>query len=247
MHQSHDGTPARHTSVEDIAAHYLSEIRTIEPKGPYYLGGYCFGGIVAFEIAQQLKKDREGVALLVLLAPSTPKNCEFPLSLNPSVFSSYSNDSSFANEIQRHCRNLRIFRPKDKISYLLARTKGEAYGNGAEHLGPLQENIQDSWLQGLLGIWISPTAFLRSFYTVGVYQQALQNYVPKVYAGRIIILALEGSFRTSQTWENLAFGGIEIHEVHGTHTEVLNGPYVEAWAEVLKDQLDRAHSCGILP
>ena len=45
MHQSEDGQPARFTSVEDIAAHYLSEIRSVQPHGPYFLGGYCFGGL----------------------------------------------------------------------------------------------------------------------------------------------------------------------------------------------------------
>jgi thioesterase domain-containing protein len=41
-------------------------------------------------------------------------------------------------------------------------------------------------------------------------------------------------------WEKLALEGIETHEVHGSHTEVLNEPYMKAWADQLKDQLDRA-------
>jgi hypothetical protein len=48
MHQAHDGKPAKYTSVEEIAAHYLSEVRAVRPNGPYLLGGYCFGGVVAF-------------------------------------------------------------------------------------------------------------------------------------------------------------------------------------------------------
>ena len=67
---------------------YLREIPTIEPKAPYFLGGYCFGGIVAFEIAQQLKKEGEVVALLALLVPSTPGNCEFATPLSQNVSSS---------------------------------------------------------------------------------------------------------------------------------------------------------------
>jgi hypothetical protein len=77
---------------------------------------------------------------------------------------------------------------------------------------------------------------------LGVYVQALQTYVPKVYAGSLIILASEGNSRASQILKKLALGGMEIHEVHGSHTEVLNEPYVKAWAEQLKDQLDRAQS-----
>src|SRR5436309_1465774 len=70
-HQSEDGKPARYTTVRDIAEHYLSEIRAAHPHGPYLLGGYCVGGMVAFEIAQQLKKLNEDVALLVMVDPAT--------------------------------------------------------------------------------------------------------------------------------------------------------------------------------
>ena len=42
-------------------------MRTVQPKGPYFLCGYCFGGIVAFDMAQQLKKQNEEVALLAIL------------------------------------------------------------------------------------------------------------------------------------------------------------------------------------
>jgi amino acid adenylation domain-containing protein len=59
-----DGADMRHKTVEGMAAHYLSEIRAIQPRGPYYIGGYCFGALVAFEMAQQLKQDGEEVALL---------------------------------------------------------------------------------------------------------------------------------------------------------------------------------------
>jgi thioesterase domain-containing protein len=53
--------------LEDIAAHYLKEIKTVQPHGPYYLAGYSFGGVVTFEIAQQLVANGDKVGLLVLL------------------------------------------------------------------------------------------------------------------------------------------------------------------------------------
>jgi hypothetical protein len=77
---------------------------------------------------------------------------------------------------------------------------------------------------------------------LAVYRQALKNYVPKVYDGRLILLTTEGNFRAAHMWKQLALRGIEIHEVRGNHTEVLDQPYIEAWAEQLKDQLDRAQS-----
>jgi len=239
MRQSH-GTPARHASVEDIAAHYLREIRTIEPKGPYYLGGYCFGGVVAFEIAQQLKKEREEVALLVLLAPATPRNCEFSVPLSQNVSSSFINGGSFGNEIQRHFRNVRILRPKVKISYVLARTKGKITETALIISASLRKMFKATACKAYLGFGYPPPFSLRSFYTLEGYRQALKNYVPKAYAGRLILFVSEGNFRVSQMWEKLALEGIETHEVHGSHTEVLNEPYMKAWADQLKDQLDRA-------
>src|SRR5262249_31573141 len=70
MHQAHDVSRAKYTTVEDIAAHYLGEVRALHPAGPYQLGGYCFGGVVAFEMAQQLRRAGEPVDLLVMLGPS---------------------------------------------------------------------------------------------------------------------------------------------------------------------------------
>jgi pimeloyl-ACP methyl ester carboxylesterase len=62
-----DGREMRHKTIESVAASYVAEIRKVQPRGPYYLGGYCFGGIVAFEMAQQLLRSGEQIAALVLL------------------------------------------------------------------------------------------------------------------------------------------------------------------------------------
>jgi amino acid adenylation domain-containing protein len=64
--QGLDGKQPRLNQVEDMAAHYLKEIRTIQPEGPYFLGGLSFGGTVAFEMAQQLHAEGEQVGLLFL-------------------------------------------------------------------------------------------------------------------------------------------------------------------------------------
>lgn len=54
------------TRVEEMAAHYLEAIRTIQPQGPYFIGGLSFGGTVAFEMARLLRARGEEVALLAL-------------------------------------------------------------------------------------------------------------------------------------------------------------------------------------
>jgi thioesterase domain-containing protein/acyl carrier protein len=64
--QGLDGSQPPLTTVEDIAALYVKEIKKVQPRGPYYLGGYCGGGTIAYEAAQQLQADGERVALLAL-------------------------------------------------------------------------------------------------------------------------------------------------------------------------------------
>jgi len=61
-----DGSCAPLTRIEDMAVLYVNEIRRVQPHGPYFLGGYCMGGTVAYEVAQQLEAAGEPVALLAL-------------------------------------------------------------------------------------------------------------------------------------------------------------------------------------
>jgi pimeloyl-ACP methyl ester carboxylesterase len=73
------GTP--HFSVEEMAQHYISEIRRVQPKGPYSLFGYCFGGSVAFAMALKLQQEGEAVPFLGMFYTSPPGslgNIPFP-------------------------------------------------------------------------------------------------------------------------------------------------------------------------
>ena len=54
-------------TIHDMASRYIKEIVTVQPQGPYFLGGYCLGGIIAFEMAQQLSGMGEKVELVFLL------------------------------------------------------------------------------------------------------------------------------------------------------------------------------------
>lgn len=58
--------------VDVLAAHYLDEMRAVQPKGPYYLGGYSAGGILAYEIAQQLQAAGEAVDYLAIIDMPAP-------------------------------------------------------------------------------------------------------------------------------------------------------------------------------
>lgn len=64
--QGLDGSRACLATIEEMAAHYIREIRTVQPQGPYCVGGFSFGGLVAYEVAQQFRAAGEWVPLLVL-------------------------------------------------------------------------------------------------------------------------------------------------------------------------------------
>jgi aspartate racemase len=71
--QGMSGKHPCHSRVEDMAAHYLTEIRRLQPQGPYYIAGLSFGGQVAFEIARQLSTSGEEIVFLALLDSYLPK------------------------------------------------------------------------------------------------------------------------------------------------------------------------------
>lgn len=80
--QGLEGDRAFHTSVEEMAAFYIKEIRALQPEGPYNFGGYSLGGLIAFEMARQLQADGQEVGVLALLDtyPGKPKSTKLLLS-----------------------------------------------------------------------------------------------------------------------------------------------------------------------
>ena len=235
-HQSEDGTPARYHTVVDIAAHYLSEIRTVQPQGPYFLGGYCFGALVAFEIAQQLKKLNQGVPLLVLLDPVNPR--VGPLSASaPMTFRSSTNGTSLVDEISRHRLNLESLKANEKVHYVLERAKGKIMNITSPFDKTLKKMAYEACLA--LGYPIPPS--LRSRYILDIYDQSLADYVPEVHPGRLMVFKAAEDCDPDR-WERLALLGLEIHEIPGNHTNILKEPYLHGWAELLKIQIDSAQS-----
>ena len=225
LHQGHDGKPARFTNVEDIATHYLSEIRTVQASGPYLIGGYCFGGLVAFEIAQQLRKQSEEVALLVLVAPSRledDKSLNIPL--NESI--------SVTREISRHMQEIRGLSAPGAFSYVFERARVR-FDSAAS---PIRKFVQDKLCKACLGLGFTLPASLRSPYILKMYFKAIDDYRPDAYSGRVVI------FRPTPAWRTLTTGNAEIREVQGSHTDILREPYVRAWAQELKMCLEQTQA-----
>lgn len=61
-----------HTSIEEIAAHNIEAIQSVQPRGPYYIGGHCAGSWVAYEMALQLEQMGEEVAYLAIVDSPAP-------------------------------------------------------------------------------------------------------------------------------------------------------------------------------
>lgn len=111
--------PHNPSRIEAVAAYYLSEIRSVQPEGPYLLGGVCWGGIVAFEIAQQLQTQGQRVALLVLIEPAPPPFHKIPLYFNILKFLAFRMTSRFGY----HSQNLLQYDLFENRAYLGLKTK----------------------------------------------------------------------------------------------------------------------------
>ena len=231
-HQSQDGKPARYTRIETIAAHYLEEIRVVQPRGPYFLGGYSVGGIVAFEAAQQLTKQGEEVAFLFLLDSHFP-GIDIPIPRN----------ESFRTKVRRHFRNIALLGYEEKLTYVLARAKERIKFSFNQTAIGIRELLKKAVCRVYLEMGHPLPPHLRGFYIFHlIYRQAWCNYTPKPYSGRAIYIKAEN--RRSDFafhWDRLMAGRLEVHEVPGcNHWEIMKEPNVHFWAEKLKTCLSHA-------
>jgi len=234
QHQSQDGHRALYTRIEDMAAHYIREIRTVQTNGPYFLGGLCIGGMVAFEMARQLQKQGDEVALLVLLDPRSRSGELSPVHKGSPTLASHI--TWFRNEVYRHARELAPLGPQEKLNYAQVRVKGRLMG--------VRGRI--SWigrrvLCEAFGHPLPPS--LRTRYIESVYDRAARAYVPIVYRGRVIIFKTQGRYSNGQFgWGNFIAEGLKIEELDIDHDNVFKEPYVQIFAERLRGRLSEAQS-----
>jgi pimeloyl-ACP methyl ester carboxylesterase len=73
-----DGKQPPLKQIEAMAAYYIQAIQTVQPHGSYYLGGWSFGGLVAFDMAQQLTQAGQEVALLAIFDAPAPITANQP-------------------------------------------------------------------------------------------------------------------------------------------------------------------------
>jgi len=225
-HQAHDGRRARYTQAETIAKHYLDEVRTVRPRGPYLLGGYSFGALIAFEMAHQLRREGEEVALLFMLDPAYKKRKEKPRLPPPLML---------WEALKKHWREISQRGLREKLNCLAPKLKAHLASRISWATPHLKRLRRKCYLAAVRPLPVS----LRSAYIVDVYHRALRLYMPQPYSGRVMLYRSRGAcYPPSVDWLNLFNGELEVYEGAGEHLDLREEPYVAQWAQRLKASLD---------
>ncbi|MFY2559093.1 amino acid adenylation domain-containing protein [Corallococcus terminator] len=216
-----DGEVAPHDSVEALAAHHLRAIRTVQPRGPYLLGGWSLGGTLAYEMAQQLQEQGEQVDLLVLIdtyARAHPGGVVDREWLEPARLGAlFFRDLLRAAGADLPCSEEALSRLSPEEALRLLETAGRQAAA-----------LPESGLTALRQVF---EANLR----------AAWRYVPRPSSGALLSIESSESPRAHE-WELLARGGVEVHTLPGDHYALLRLPGVQQLAALLRDALARAHA-----
>lgn len=193
-------------SFEAMAARYIASLRAIQPEGPYQLVGFCGGGLIAFEMAQQLRAQGQEVDLLVMIEPRAGPDL-FRM-LGPRVV---------CGLISRIGALLRQ-RPERRLDgflsllhlYRLLRVR-------VLHPG----RYRDLHARGKLNLPFMPGAELLHQNWIGLFLWLTSHYIPRPYAGKLTYLwsREERSNRRAGKWGSVTKASeIEIHVIPGTQT-----------------------------
>jgi thioesterase domain-containing protein len=214
-----------------MAAHHITVMRNLQPGGPYHLGGYCFGGIVAYEMARQLKAQGEQVGLLAMLEGYALKKTaarqklwqpqtmlaffrNFPLWLRDDLARRY-------DILQTSIRN------ETPVPWQHLLGNPEEARLGAHHLASGISEAQSRVL--------------------AAHRRAIRAYDFQEYPGRLTLFHVRAKplFRAYDPelgWGLLATGGVEMKRIGGTHHNILFQPHVLTLATGLKDCLNRVQT-----
>ncbi|HEY9734726.1 MAG TPA: thioesterase domain-containing protein, partial [Trichocoleus sp.] len=218
--------------IEPMAAHYLQAIQAVQPQGPYRLGGWSFGGLVAFEMAQQLQQAGETVSLLAILdspapaadaSPSLGKRLKFLL--GTAVWSTL----PFLLDYGAIATTLTTpnHQPRRGFKRWLARQHGGAIAN----LLPPESRLK----------LLDEAAILRILKVFYANSQAAYRYQPQPYSGPVTLFkAAEqpdfGPKDPTLGWDRLT-ESVQVHTVPGNHLSMMKPPQVEMLAEQLQPYL----------
>ncbi len=206
--QGLDGRRAPYERIEDMAAHYIREIRTVQPRGPYFLGGRCFGGLVALEMANQLRGEGDEVALLVM----------FDVQFKP-MDAWGMNRPDAQNSFISTLKNLQYQMRHGQLVAFLKMKAGRRLNRVLQRFKPM-------------------TSLERRLKEVkAANNRARKSYEPTPYPGRITFF-VTATHTLNPKWKELAAGGLEWHVLPGNHRTLFKEPKVKAVASLLKRCID---------
>ena len=225
--RSSDGTRSSQSSVTEMASDYIAAMQAAQPRGPYYIIGECSGGIVAYEMAQQLHARGLEIGLLILMDTTRPDGwLELRRRLNrflrPVLTSRYATGLSFLRE------QLRQRTMRDKMRYLTDKSDKIIDVIFRSDQTPSTEPIDR-----------------RTEYVQRSYSRAIYSYRPQIYPGKVTLL-VHDEFRRDDTratlgWKTLVTGGIELHILPGSHLTYIRD-HVQTAADRIKACIERAEA-----
>jgi acetoacetyl-CoA synthetase len=211
-----------HATIPEMARDYIMQMRQLQPEGPYSVGGYSFGGLVAFEMAQQLKRAGQKVDP-VLLIDTTVHARFLPW---------------------RQWLRYRIKRPVNDVSALLRTPRGQRLDYTAGKLRVLldrarmligQQPLRPELIGGNENLHL-PAPFRR---VRGAAMAAYRRYKPDTFAGCIVFIRAEvaDAFNSEPVWRRVGEGRISIHTSPGDHYTMIADPHAQTLASLLDRHL----------
>jgi amino acid adenylation domain-containing protein len=239
-----DGKSEPHKGVEEMAADYIQAIRTVQPHGPYFLVGECFGGIAAHEAARQLQAEGERIALLALMDTQRPTKRIY---LNYRVSRLFEAVNYFIRRIRFFIRWIRFYWKhwcaldyRERIPYLFDKV-GKTLRSSSAPLQPMES--KRSRAQAVVEVNTDRRTVEHIDWIRDRYRRVLRWHNSKPYEGQIHLLVNEKYYSRDRTlgWGQLALKGLEIHKLPGDHDTYIR-EHVKATAQELSHCLDTAAS-----
>ncbi len=213
--------------LEDIAAFHVTTIRTEQPKGPYRVAGWCVDGLVAYEVAQQLRRQGEEVEILVLFD-----------ALNDPLHGLSGFQASKAR-LQRLGRKARFH-----LQVLRGLRLAEAPGYIAGRMNTLMEQARRKIAQKMMHARVPVPAAAVDM--MAIQHDAAERYRPTPYDGRVLLLQRELRPAGEDPDERLGWGDLiadlRIQKVPGDHRDMFLEPHVQITAEALRRYLSAAET-----
>lgn len=207
--------------LEEMAAHYIKEIKTVQPVGPYQIAGYCFGAIVAFEMARQLEVQGERVEFLGNFNGVSPTYNNEQLLMMSEIFRQLSVKQKLKQSFRLLKQQLRIKWTFAQFHMVMA-VRSAVYQLYSMRRRKL------------------PQA-LRRFYIIDAMMACLLNYQPAKYSGDLYIFRSPKIYRNPHLgWTDLVSGKIKTIDIPGNHSDrrkIMYEPFVEFLAKELKNIL----------